>query len=86
MDRFSSSRGGGSQAVYANAAHDPRLPRGARARAQRDEIITTIFSHPCDGAGPATAGYKVITLYPDADGLPDARGARGGAVRAHRRR
>jgi glycine dehydrogenase subunit 2 len=38
----------------------------------RDEIITTMFSHPCDAACPAAAGYKVITLYPNPDtGLPD---------------
>ncbi|HZK02491.1 MAG TPA: hypothetical protein VFC96_06500, partial [Anaerovoracaceae bacterium] len=39
--------------------------------AQRDEVITTIFSHPCDGATPATAGFKVITLMPDENGYPD---------------
>jgi len=39
--------------------------------AQRNEIITTIFSHPCDAACPATAGFKIITLYPDEEtGLP----------------
>jgi len=37
---------------------------------QRNEIITTVFSHPCDAACPATAGFKVITLYPEEDGLP----------------
>ena len=38
---------------------------------QRDEIITTIFSHPSECRGRKVAGYKVITLYPDADGYPD---------------
>ena len=38
---------------------------------QRNEIITTIFSHPCDAACPATAGYKIITIYPDERGMPD---------------
>jgi glycine dehydrogenase subunit 2 len=37
---------------------------------QRDEIITTIFSHPSNGACAKTAGYKVITLYPDDRGYP----------------
>jgi glycine dehydrogenase subunit 2 len=38
---------------------------------QRDEIITTIFSHPSNAACAKTAGYKIITLYPDSDGYPD---------------
>jgi glycine dehydrogenase subunit 2 len=38
---------------------------------QRDEVITTIFSHPCNAASPATAGFKVITLMPDENGYPD---------------
>src|SRR6266508_3555021 len=37
----------------------------------RDEIVTTIFSHPCDGASPATAGYKVIMVYPGEKGYPE---------------
>ncbi len=40
-----------------------RAYHAARGDAHRDEIVTTIFSHPCDGAGPATAGFKVITVY-----------------------
>ena len=38
---------------------------------KRDEIITTIFSHPSDAACAKTAGFKVITLYPDDNGYPD---------------
>jgi glycine dehydrogenase subunit 2 len=38
---------------------------------QRDEIITTIFSHPSDAAAAAVKGYKVITLYQNEDGLPE---------------
>src|SRR4029079_2717234 len=44
--------------------------QAARGQEDRDEIITTVFSHPCDGAGPATAGFRLITLYPEDDGLP----------------
>ena len=68
-----SSPAAAPQAIYANARMIRAVPRGARRGAQRDEIITTVFSHPCDGAGPATAGFKLITLYPGADGYPDAR-------------
>ena len=42
----------------------------SRGDYDRDEIITTIFSHPCDAGAPATAGYKVITLMPDENGIP----------------
>jgi len=69
MDRASFQPGGGSQAVYANARMIAAC-HAARGQADRDEIITTVFSHPCDGAGPATAGFKLVTLYPGADGLP----------------
>jgi hypothetical protein len=38
---------------------------------QRTEMITTIFSHPCDAATPMVAGFKVITVMPDDNGYPD---------------
>lgn len=71
MDRFTFQPGAGSQAIYANAAiirayHEARGEAG-----QRNQIITTIFSHPSDAACAKTAGYDIITLYPDADGYPD---------------
>lgn len=69
MDRFTFQPGGGSQAVYANAAMMSAY-HAARGEAHRDEIVTTIFSHPCDGAGPATAGFKVVTVYADESGYP----------------
>jgi glycine dehydrogenase subunit 2 len=71
LDRFSLQPGAGSAAIYANVAiirayHELRGEAG-----QRDEIITTIFSHPSNAACARTAGFKVITLYPDEDGYPD---------------
>jgi glycine dehydrogenase subunit 2 len=69
MSRFTFQPGGGSQAVYANAAMI-RAYHQARGDQERDEIVTTIFSHPCDGAGPATAGFKVVTVYADESGYP----------------
>jgi glycine dehydrogenase subunit 2 len=71
MDRFSLQPAAGSAAIYANASiirayHESRGETG-----QRDEIITTIFSHPSNAACAQTAGFKVITLYPDKDGYPD---------------
>jgi len=71
MDQFSFQPAGGSQAIYANASII-RAYHEARGEAdQRDEIITTIFSHPSNAACAKTAGFKVITLYPDEDGYPD---------------
>ncbi len=71
LDAFSFQPGAGSQAIYTNAAII-RAYHASRGEAdQRDEIITTIFSHPSDAACPRTAGFKIITLYPDEDGYPD---------------
>ena len=71
MDYVSLQPGGGNHAVY-TAASIVRAYHEANGEAdQRDEVITTIFSHPCDAATPATAGYKVITIYPDDRGIPD---------------
>ncbi|MCV2356356.1 glycine dehydrogenase subunit 2 [Paucibacter sp. B2R-40] len=59
-------------------SQDSSPPSGGLARSDssgganvRDEIITTIFSHPSDAACAKVLGYKVITLYPDAQGYPD---------------
>jgi glycine dehydrogenase subunit 2 len=71
MDRFSLQPGAGSAAIYTNASMI-RAYHAARGEAdKRDEIITTIFSHPSNAACAKTAGFKVITLYPDNDGYPD---------------
>ena len=75
MDRFTFQPAGGSQAVYANARM-LRAYHEARGEPARDEIVTTIFSHPCDAAGPATMGMKLVTLYPNERGLPDLEAVR----------
>jgi glycine dehydrogenase subunit 2 len=69
MDRVSLQPRGGSQAIYTNAAM-LRAYHSSRGQSYRDEIITTIFAHPSDAAAPRTAGFKVITLYPEPDGYP----------------
>jgi glycine dehydrogenase subunit 2 len=79
MDCVSLQPGGGNHAVY-TAASMVRAYHAARGEAeQRDTIITTIFSHPCDAAAPATAGYKIITVYPDERGVPDIEAIRAAA-------
>jgi len=71
LDRFSLQPGAGSAAIYTNVSII-RAHHAARGESgQRDEIITTIFSHPSNAACAKTAGFKVITLYPDEDGYPD---------------
>ena len=71
MDRFTLQPGAGSTAIYANVAMIRAYHAARGEAAQRDEVITTIFSHPSNAACAKTAGYKIITLYPDADGYPD---------------
>jgi glycine dehydrogenase subunit 2 len=71
MDRFSLQPAGGSAAIYANASIIRAYHESRGEASQRDEIITTIFSHPSNAACAQTAGFKVITLYPDEDGYPD---------------
>ena len=79
MDKFSLQPGGGNHAVY-TAASIVRAYHASRGELeQRNEIITTIFSHPCDAATPATAGFKVITIWPDEHGIPDIEAIRAAA-------
>jgi len=80
MDRVSLQPASGSAAIWANVAmirawHESRGEGlSAPADRRRDEVITTIFSHPSNAAAAKVAGYRVITLYPDADGYPDIEG------------
>jgi glycine dehydrogenase subunit 2 len=69
MSRFSLQPSSGSAAIFimASMVHAFHTLRGEAEK--RDEIITTIFSHPSDAAAAAVKGYKIITLYHDEDGL-----------------
>ncbi|UCG86460.1 MAG: aminomethyl-transferring glycine dehydrogenase subunit GcvPB [Gemmatimonadota bacterium] len=71
MDRFSLQPSSGSHAILTMAAimHKYHQIRGEANT--RDELITTIFSHPSDAAAAAVKGYNIITLYPDEQGMPD---------------
>ncbi len=71
LDAVSLHPGAGSMAIYANVAMIRAYHEARGEGEQRDEVITTIFSHPSNGAAARTAGYKIITLYPDEDGYPD---------------
>ena len=71
MDRFTLQPAAGSAAIYTNVSIMRAYHESRGEADQRDEIITTIFSHPSNAACARTAGFKVITLYPDQDGYPD---------------
>ena len=71
LDKFSFQPGGGSQAILAMASIIQAYHESNGESDERDEMITTIFSHPSDAAAAAVKGYKIITIYPNEDGLPD---------------
>lgn len=71
MDRFSLQPGAGSAAIYTNVSIIRAYHELRGEAEQRDEIITTIFSHPSNAACAKTAGFKVITIYPNEDGYPN---------------
>lgn len=70
MDRFSFQPSGGSQGILTMAS---LIRAYFKAKGEdRDEIITTIYSHPSDAAAPAVAGFKIVYLQPDpVTGIPD---------------
>jgi glycine dehydrogenase subunit 2 len=71
LDYVSLQPATGSEAIYTNVSIIRAYHESRGELNQRDEIITTIFSHPSNAACAKTAGFKVITLYPDEDGYPD---------------
>ena len=71
MDAFTFQPAGGSQAIFANACIIRAYHEDRGEGEQRDEIISTAFSHPIDCAAPAVAGFKVITLMPGPHGYPE---------------
>jgi glycine dehydrogenase subunit 2 len=77
MERFSLQPGAGSAAIYTNVAMVRAYHESRGEGEQRDQVITTIFSHPSNAACAKVAGYEIVTIYPDADGYPDL-----GALRA----
>ncbi|MGO1850807.1 aminomethyl-transferring glycine dehydrogenase subunit GcvPB [Microbacterium sp.] len=69
MDAVSMQAGAGSAAIWGNVQIVRAYHASRGEQAQRDEVITTIFSHPSNAATAKTAGYRVVTLYPGEDGL-----------------
>jgi glycine dehydrogenase subunit 2 len=72
LDRFCLHPGGGSQALSGIAAIIRAWVDDHGLQDQKDEIITTIFSHPSNPAVAKLKGFKIITIYPDpVTGRPD---------------
>jgi glycine dehydrogenase subunit 2 len=76
MDAISLQAGSGSAAIFGNVSIVRAYHRERGEEDVRDEVITTIYSHPSNAATARTMGYKVITLYPDGNGFPDLEALR----------
>ena len=71
MDAFTFQPASGAQGIYTNACMIRAYHESRGELGQRNEIITTAFSHPADAATPAVAGFKVITLMPGEHGYAE---------------
>jgi len=71
LDQFIFQPSGGSLATFTNACLLRTYHASRGELNQRNEIITTLYSHPCNAATAKAAGFKVITLMPDDKGYPD---------------
>jgi len=85
MDAFTFQTGGGAHATYVNACVTRKYHEERGELGKRTEVITTQFTHPCNAATPATAGFKVIILpqkngYPDLDALKSVVSERTAAL------
>ncbi len=82
MDSFSLQPGGGSAAIYTNALIIKKYHTVRGEGDIRNEIITTLNSHPANAAAAATAGFKIIYLPPGQKGYPDTEALKA-AVSEH---
>lgn len=70
MDQFVFQAGGGADAAYTHCAVTRAWLQARGELGRRDEIVTSIQAHPCNAATAAAAGFKVVTLMLEDDGLP----------------
>lgn len=70
MDQFVFQAGGGADAAYTHACVTRAYHASRGELQQRDQIITTIQTHPCSPATANTAGFEVITLSLEEGGYP----------------
>jgi glycine dehydrogenase subunit 2 len=71
LDRFTLQCSSGSHAIMTMASIVRKHHEARGEGDKRDEVLTTIFSHPSDAAAAAVKGYRVRTIHQDASGLPD---------------
>ncbi len=70
MDQFVFQAGGGADAAYTQCCVTRAWLASRGELGQRDEVITTIQTHPCNAATAAAAGFKVVTLMLEEHGYP----------------
>jgi len=70
MDQFTFQPAGGADAAYTQACITRAYHATNGELQQRNQIITSIQTHPCNPATSATAGFEVITLMLDDNGYP----------------
>ena len=70
MDRFVFQPAGGADAAYTHACITRAYHAARGELEQRNQIITSIQSHPCNPATSAAAGFEVVTLMLEDDGYP----------------
>lgn len=70
MDQFVFQAGGGADAAYTHACVTRAYHASRGELEQRNEIITTIQTHPCSPATANAAGFDVITLSLEEGGYP----------------
>ena len=72
LDRFSFHPRSGTHAILAMASIVRAYHEQRGEAAQRDEVVTTMFSHPSDAAAAHVLGYKITSLNQDeTTGLPN---------------
>jgi len=71
MDEVSFQPASGSQALLANSAIVRAYHEDRGNHELKDEVVTSMFSHPSDAACPSTLGYEINLIMPNKDGVPD---------------
>ncbi len=70
MDQFVFQPAGGAAAAYTQACITRAYHAARGELEQRNQIITSIQSHPCNPATSAAAGFQVVTLMLEENGYP----------------
>ena len=70
MDQFTFQPAGGADAAYTHVCLTRAYHAARGELGKRNQIITSIQSHPCNPATAAAAGFEVVTLMLDDNGYP----------------